>query len=194
MFSEHERQLLKSNSDDTPGLTRFKMSVYNIFVSPTQSHGLRMHVIKAQADDIEPIVLLASGLYLNDTTHSIVAKVYMHPYIHGIGPPKDLGSYADATINFVVGKEALSCGKKHCQRWLKVAVIGSIGMIAPSMTMVYLLRLGQERGSLPCVHVLRSMGPRRVYVLLSFLFLELRIWKNCGFVMTLSLLEIQWPN
>jgi hypothetical protein len=124
MFSEHERQLLKSNPDDTPGLTRFKVSVYNILVSLAQSQGPRIHVIKAQVDDTEPIVLHARRLYLNDTTHSIVAKAYMHPYIPGIGPSETLGSHADAKITIVVGKEAFTLWKEalpamveSCRDW-----------------------------------------------------------------------------
>jgi hypothetical protein len=151
-----------------------------------------VHVFKAQVDDTEPFVLHARRLYLNDTTHSIVAKAYMHPYLPGIGPSETIGSHTDATITIVVGKEAFKLWKEvlpamveSCRDWEHRQDCSFNGNGIP-------IAMGSGEGDSPLCYVLCSMGPRRAHVLLSFLFLELRIWKNYGIAMNLSL--FQWPN
>jgi hypothetical protein len=124
MFSKRERQLLKSTSQaNAPGLTRFKKSVYDIIVTLTRFPD-RVHVIKANADDTDSVMLIAVSLYINDTTHSIVAEASLLPYIHSMGTPPGFQNLAGVTVNLVVGKEAFKLWKQalpamveSCRDW-----------------------------------------------------------------------------
>lgn len=81
-----------------------------------------------------------------------------------------------ASIISSLVKKHLNYGSRHCQRWWKVAAIGSTRLIALWPAIDY-HESEQKRASLLCVHAV-SVGPDRVHLFLSFLYLVFHIWRN----------------
>jgi MYND finger len=170
MFSKSERQNSQLNH---PALPRFKESIYDIIVGLTRSP-VNMHVIKANAGDTGCIALFASGLYINDTTHSIVAQAYVHPYVHATDTP-ETPNFANGINNLVVGKEAFELWKQalpamveSCRDWEHKADC--------SMASDRLPRIGAEEGESPlcscCVGGSRQGTPLSLFPVFGIPYLE----------------------
>ena len=105
MFSNRERQLLKSNSRDTiPCITLLKKSLADIFITLTRS-SKRTFEIKSDNDAPPSIIFHVNDLFLADTTHSIVAEAQLLSSVTAAAAFED-------SIKIVVGEQVVKLWKE----------------------------------------------------------------------------------
>jgi hypothetical protein len=159
ILSKREFQLLTANPQvNVPAFTLFKKSIYDILCRLSRTPQTILSCIQANADDRERIYLVIDGLYLNDTTHSVVAEAFVLPYLPALEPPAIFEEQSGVTL--VVGKEAFKIWKQalpsmvqSCRDWDHRSDC--------SMITSFPLRTGSGEGEVPiCVCCTLNENPR----------------------------------
>jgi MYND finger len=150
MFSRREYQLLKllkaDPQVDVPAFTLFKKSICDILCTVSRIPESIVHCIQADLDDQERIYITTWGMYLNDTTHSVVAEAYVMPYVHSLGLPNRFEEYVGHTTTIVVGKEAFKIWKQALPAMVESCRDWDHRIDCTMVTNNFPLRMGTEEG------------------------------------------------